>query len=553
MLGSHAPSRAVVPRRLSLVDLSAARWRAASEVVGLVLILAIGAMARLHDLGEDSLWLDEAFSVFVAKQPLGRMLEIITQHDTPPPLYYMLLHVWLTIWPGDVAYSVRLLSAILGVASVFVTYLCGRELGGVRIGLIAALLMAVSPFRVWYSQEGRMYALLAMLCGLSAYFLFRGLLDGRMSAWMGFALTTALALYTQVSATFFVLGEVVAVLVFFALGGRRAVAQGRQPGGRLGGTSAATGGEETEPGTPASRYVVRSWLVAQVAVGLLWLPWLPFLLRQGETYQSFWIPPPTLTTLKNLTFDLTSIYLPHWRMPMGMEIVVALGLALALLGARGLPRPAFGFALATFLVPIAAMFLVSQAKPVFLSRALIYVSMPYLLLIASGITSFKRRWIGSALLGLLVMLNLVSLYRIYDVIQKEQWDQAASYVTTHAAPGELVLFVATDTQIAFDYYAAKDPKPLERRGLPVDVLTVGPLEPRMEEADLARMDELVAGRPSFWLVQSHAAFADPTELARRHADQRYRLVDSRELQGIKLFRYDAAQSRLDASQQTPAQ
>lgn len=557
MLGSQAPSGAVIPRRFAL-DLSQVRWRAALEVVGLSLVLGIGMLTRLHDLAEDSLWLDEAFSVYVAQQPLGRMMEIITQHDTPPPLYYALLHAWLAIWPGDVAYSVRLLSVLLGVTSVLVMYLCGKELGGVRVGLTAALLIAISPFRVWYSQEARMYALLALLCGISGYFLLRAMMHGGVGAWIGYTLSTTLALYTQVSATFFVLGEGVAVLAFLlALSRQKATYRSPEVTHRLAAEPEDAGLWPVRT-TAALRSIdirraARSWLLCQVVIGLLWLPWLPFLLRQGEIYQSFWIAAPTLTTLKNLVFDLTSIHLPHWRLPMGMELVVAGGLVLALLGARSLPRPLFGFVLALFVIPIAAMFAVSQVKPIFLSRALIYVSMPYLLLIACGIASFKRWWIGGALLGLVVMLNVVSLHRIYDVIQKEQWDQAASYVTARATPDELVLFVASDAQIPFDYYAAKDPKPLERRGLPVDVFTVGPLEPRMQETDLARMDQLIQGRSSFWLVQSHTAFADPDGVARRHADERYRLVDSRELLGVKVFRYDATAPPLDASRQIPAQ
>jgi len=74
----------------------------------------------------------------------------------------------------------------------------------------------------------------------------------------------------------------------------------------------------------------------------------------------------------------------------------------------------------------------------------------------------------------------------------------------------------------------------------------------MEEHDLARMDALIEGRDSFWLVQSHTAFADPTELARRHADERYRRVDAQELQGVTLFRYDASAAQAVNRRQIPA-
>jgi mannosyltransferase len=541
MLGSQAASRAVFHPRISQY-VAALRSRTAWEIVALVSVLMLGTVARLHDLGEDSLWLDEAFSVYVAKQPFGRMLEIITRHDTPPPLYYTLLHAWLALGLGDHARSVRLLSAALGIASICVIYLCGRAIGGPRVGLVAALLLAVSPFRVWYSQEARMYALLALLCGQSVFLLWRALTYGSARAWIGYALTTTLALYTQISATFFIFGEGVAALLFLVA--RFSQAEHGSPEGRGSGVVARI--------WHAERRTIGMWLASQLAIALLWLPWLPFFLRQSETYQSFWIPAPTWVTVKQVLFDLTSIHFPHWLVPMGMELLVIGGVLLALLGGRGLARPTYAFFLALFLVPIIAMYAVSQVKPVFVSRALIYVSMPYILLIAAGLASLKRWHVGAALVGLVVLLNLVSLYRIYGVVEKEQWDRAASHVLANATPHELVLFVAADAQIAFDYYAERDAKSLERRGLPVDVLTVGRLEPQMEPQDLARMDALIEGRDSFWLVQSHTAFADPLELARRHADESYRRIDARELKGVTVYRYDASGARAADRRQNPA-
>ena len=388
-----------------------------------------------------------------------------------------------------------------------------------------------------------MYALLALLCGLSALLLWRALMRGGAGAWIGYTLTTSLALYTQISAVFFVFGEGVAVLLVLLARSSHAESGRVSWGGVASAVARVWRGEQRTLGV---------WIVSQLVIALLWLPWLPFFLRQGEIYQRFWIPAPTWVTVKQVLFDLTAIHFPHWLMPRGMELLVIGGVALALLGGRSLTRPAYVFFLALFLAPMLAMYAVSQVKPVFVSRALIYVSMPYILLMAAGLVSLKRWNVGAALLGLVVLLNLVSLYRIYGVVEKEQWDRAASHVLANAAPHELVLFVAADAQIAFDYYAERDVKPLERRGLPVDVLSVGPLEPRMEEHDLARMDALIEGRDSFWLVQSHTAFADPTELARRHADERYRRVDAQELQGVTLFRYDASAAQAVNRRQIPA-
>ncbi len=76
--------------------------------------------------------------------------------DKHPPLYYLLLHGWTRLLGGgDV--SVRLLGVLIGALAVLPTYGIGRRLGGDRAGAIAALLLALNPFLIWYSQEARMF------------------------------------------------------------------------------------------------------------------------------------------------------------------------------------------------------------------------------------------------------------------------------------------------------------------------------------------------------------------------------------------------------------
>ncbi|MHB0869181.1 MAG: glycosyltransferase family 39 protein [Chloroflexota bacterium] len=510
----------------------------ASEVALLMLLLGVAAAARLHDLDGKSIWLDEAFSIYVAQQPLDRMIEVIVRHDTPPPLYYLLLHFWMGM--GTDPFSVRLLSALLGVAAVVAIYLLGREVGGQRVAFPAALLMALSPFQVWYGQEARMYALLALLGTLSAYFLLRALERGGSAAWIGYVVATSLATYTQPAAAFLLLGEGVAALLLLTSQAKapRPIAGGKEPV-RAAAPNAREPSERSigrlrGPKLPAA---LRPWLLSQVAIVLLWLPWLPSFLRQSQTYRQFWIEVPTRTDVQTLLFEFTSAYLPHWLINSGQEVLIGGALLLALLAARRIPLREYLFLVILFVVPVAAMYLMSQAKPIFLSRALIYAASPYLALVAGGTAAVTRWRMGTVLLGLFLLLNVVSLYRMYTVIPKEEWDLAASHLTSQATPGDLVLFVAADAQIPFDYYADRQPKQLERRGLPVDVFTVGPLEPRVEEGDLAHMDDLVGNRESFWLVDSHTAFADPDGLARRHADDRFRLEDEKQFEGITVLRY----------------
>jgi len=138
--------------------------------VGLLIVLLATAL-RFYRLDGQSLWADEGNSVALA----GRSPADITYgaaYDIHPPLYYYLLHFW--VWPfGTSEFAVRSLSAVIGILLACLTFLLGRYLFDSWVGLVAAFLSAISPFQVYYSQEARMYILLAALSALSVYFFLR--------------------------------------------------------------------------------------------------------------------------------------------------------------------------------------------------------------------------------------------------------------------------------------------------------------------------------------------------------------------------------------------
>ena len=128
----------------------------------------LGGLLRVNQIGAKGLWLDEAFSVWMGWNSLPDLIAWLLRVDQHPPLYYTLLHLWMTF--GDSAAHVRTLSALFGTLTIPVIYLLGRRLSGRGAGLIAALILALSPFHVRFAQETRMYTLLtlnvslAMLC-----------------------------------------------------------------------------------------------------------------------------------------------------------------------------------------------------------------------------------------------------------------------------------------------------------------------------------------------------------------------------------------------------
>jgi hypothetical protein len=133
----------------------------------LLFILVLAAFLRFYLLDGQSFWNDEGNSARIAE----RSLQLITEGaagDIHPPLYYYLLHFWRSIF-GASEFALRSLSAVLGVLLVALTFLIGRKAFSIGIGLLAALVAAINPFQIYYSQEARMYMLLAVI-GAAATF-----------------------------------------------------------------------------------------------------------------------------------------------------------------------------------------------------------------------------------------------------------------------------------------------------------------------------------------------------------------------------------------------
>lgn len=126
----------------------------------LVLILCIAAAARFYQLGGQSLWADEGNSAAMATRSLA-LIARDAANDIHPPLYYWLLHLWTGIF-GYTEVALRSLSAVFGVLLVLTIAELGRRLYSSITGLLAGLIAAIAPFQIYYSQEARMYILLAL-------------------------------------------------------------------------------------------------------------------------------------------------------------------------------------------------------------------------------------------------------------------------------------------------------------------------------------------------------------------------------------------------------
>lgn len=520
---------------------AAERLSSSLTVLVVVLLVSAGAVLRFAGIGDKSLWIDEAFSVWVARQPFEDLLRTTVDLDFHPPFYYSALRVWLALGDGEAA--LRSFSALLSVLTLPVVFFIGRHLGGRALGLLSMALIAVSPLNIAYAQQARMYALTTLCAAVSllcALVLLHGSGDARPAAagqlgpgrpwrarlwWAAFVVSTTLTMLSHNTAVL----AWVAIAVFVALAVARPAARDRQADG--------------SPGRGFRRHPLQG--VAGVATGLLaaavlWLPWLPHFVSQSRRVdEEFWLAPPTMSTVLGHWHDLANAYAPEggYRnyVLLGAGVLVVLGVSN--LWNRG---EAVLLLLLLVLVPVAVELLVSLRRPIFYSQTLIWTSVPFTVLLAAGILRLRVRALVAAVAVVAVALNLVAVGSYYRDGGREDWRAAVRYAAAHLHSGDLVLFSAAWSQIPFDYYYESSAGPrIVQHGLPTDVSVTRVLEAKMTPADLSRLDELTMDRSTVWLVSSHDWYTDPHGFVPARLSSSFSAAEVRPFPGITVTHYRA--------------
>ena len=165
-----------------------------------VVVLSVGAIVvgvGLRFVTRSALWLDEALSVNIAKLPVSQIPAAL-RHDGHPPLYYVLLHGWISVFgSGDLA--VRSLSGLFALATLPLAWVVGRRRGGRRLAWLFTAVMAMSPYVLRYATETRMYALL-MVGVLVLYLLVDDIVRRDRAGWarlIGLAAASGVMLLTH--------------------------------------------------------------------------------------------------------------------------------------------------------------------------------------------------------------------------------------------------------------------------------------------------------------------------------------------------------------------
>lgn len=294
--GGGAAATAAEPsgRRSPAAILDAAGTRGTWAVV--LALSGVAALLRFPTLGLQSFDVDEGATLYVIRGSFGHTLHGVALHESTPPLYYVLAWLWSQAFGSGEA-GLRSLSAVAGVALVPVVYAIGIALGARRIGLIAAAVVATSPYLVFYSQEARSYALFALLSTAALLCCVRAIREPGPRAFALWAVVSYAALATHYFAVFPLIGQIAALAVF---GARRRLL---------------------------------AWSVAATAVASV--PLLVLALHQKGAGHAAWIGASSLTQRVRVTVETFALgatfkgTLPHWVLAACATAAVAIAAAIA--------------------------------------------------------------------------------------------------------------------------------------------------------------------------------------------------------------------------------
>jgi uncharacterized membrane protein len=428
---------------------------------------------------------------------------------------------------------------LLGVLAIPLGFVLARQLGFHRfVGLLLGLLLATSPYLVWYGQEAKMYALLLALITL-AFIAYLKALQGdrwpspltekrpRWGWWIVFVGATSLSYYIHILSPLMLLVYGVVAWVY--------ASQLRQHW--------------------------RGWLISMTILTLPYIPlaiWqIPLLLKDFHSGHPFYplreeiylllqlysrglvrfVPVDWLALAPGSSSQLVQQSVEYFRRPFWDLIPLIIFVFLFLCGLFLKPNKerevntASRFILAAWsLLPPLVVYLISLRVPVFEDRYLIYIMPAFYLLIALGLMLVGQhwRWLAGFCLGLILIFNLTGIWQQQRQPIKADFRAAAAYLSGQPHPPATIMIQIPYLQHTFNYYYQADYVLLEGLWTNND---------KTKSAVDAEMITRTANLTELWLVVSEEDLWDKRHLTRTWLDEHAELVDEGHFMRVDVYHY----------------
>lgn len=334
-------------------------------IIGLLIVFLAGCAARFYQLDHTPIWMDEAYSYFVSRQPLWNI--VFNRIDNHPPLFYILQHFWNEL--NSNAELIRFPAAAFGSLTVLIIAFATSDLFNRVAGLSAGALFALSTGGIYFSQEARMYTLLCFGLALATWGLLGLMTRDRKKLYAAVYLIGAgIAVYSQAVA-----------LIYLAI---------------LNGLALASCGLMSTQRID----FLRNWLVANLLLFVISLPWLLSLREATQSFQGL----PVDSSLLVQWFFRNIVGFPGLPFPIKQlaDALILLAYALGALrlwnsGHRTLAIVSVG----ALLIYPAAIALLNLHTPILANRIFIPSLIPATMLLGCCVALLQRPLARTALLS----------------------------------------------------------------------------------------------------------------------------------------------------------
>lgn len=413
-------------------------------------ILALAVAVRFYGITRPYLWFDEAFSVQLSAYPPS-MIWFHTGHDLHPPLYYLMLHGWMSLF-GQGVLAVRALSAVAGVVSVALGMWLMRVIASTRVALLSGLLLALFPVAVLFSQEARMYALLASFLLGATLALVYWIKQPRQHRYLVmYALLMALAFYTHYYAALCVLSHWLYLLVL----------------------------RMTRPEGP--HYINRlAWWMANTAIVLLYIPWLFSLVDMILHFKNVqdagsisWLLditrfslPSSIWAFLTLKKAYTLPWVIYWPLPLAVIAVVVW------VTVRDHSRYKFFSLIGIyFFMPLLTLLALSFIVPMFMERYVVFAALGLPMILAVAVGRLESRSPVLAVAAVIAILGVQALGLTMNYRQQqdldyprnaaaEPFEQMGQYIARHVSEGDRIIVDSKLLYFSTVYYNTSGLQPM---------------------------------------------------------------------------------------------
>ncbi len=374
----------------------------------LISIILLSLFLNTYGLSERAVWQDEMGSILAAEKPLGQIAPHVVKAESNPPFYYYLLHFWMYL--GKNEFMLRLLTALTATLSVYVIFLVGRRLFNTETGMISAFILATSRYHIDAAQDVRYYSLTVLLALLSTYFFLKILNENKIKNYFYYFIFSVMGIFTFYFFFLVLLVQNTAIFINYR----------------------------------AYKKILRNWAVAQIAVTLPFMFWIPSFFQQTfRIIDYFWIPRPALLAFLRSFFVFSS------GKALGVLFAALAVFSVATMKFRNNKFRGFTFKYeyrekkllflaAYILIPMTVIFIYSlHGRPLYINRYLILFTPAFYILVARGIKNLNYWSFKLAVMLIITILSASALYVYYGSASSGLRD-ALLFVEDSHQPGDII-------------------------------------------------------------------------------------------------------------------